>query len=68
MPGMWELPRIDSTRKPLFTLKHSITNTNYDVRVISAANADGTPVKRSRAPELPLTGLARKILSRAGVI
>ncbi len=68
MPGMWELPRSYSARKPLFTLKHSITNTNYDVRVISAANADGTPVKLSRAPQLPLTGLARKILSRAGVI
>lgn len=68
MPGMWELPRTDSGRKPLFSLKHSITNTNYDVRVISTATADGTPVKLSRAPQLPLTGLARKILSRAGVI
>lgn len=68
MPGMWELPGTVSTRKPLFTLKHSITNTNYDVRVISTANADGKPVKLSRAPQLPLTGLARKILSRAGVI
>ena len=68
MPGMWELPATVSRRKPLFSLKHSITNTDYDVRVITAATADGTPVKLSRVSQLPLTGLARKILSRAGVI
>ena len=68
MPGMWELPTTGSKRKPLFMLKHSITNTDYDVRVITLANAGGTPVKLSRVPQLPLTGLARKILSRAGVI
>ena len=68
MPGMWELPGTDSRRKPLFRVKHSITNTNYDVRVITAATANATPVKLSRVSQLPLTGLARKILSRAGVI
>ena len=68
MPGMWELPGIDSRHKPLFRVKHSITNTDYDVRVISTATAGGTPVKLSRVLQLPLTGLARKILSRAGVI
>ena len=70
MPGMWELPRAPkSTRKPpMFTLKHSITNTDYDVRVINSATAEGVPIKLSRVPQLPLTGLARKILSRAGVI
>ena len=68
MPGMWELPTTSSKLKPLFTLKHSITNTDYDVRVISAAIAAGTAVKLSRVPQLPLTGLARKILSRAGLI
>ena len=68
MPGMWELPTTGSRRKPLFMLKHSITNTDYDVCVITAATADGTPIKLSRVPQLPLTGLARKILSRAGVI
>ena len=62
------MPGTDSRRKPLFSLKHSITNTDYDVRVISAATADGTPVRVSRVSQLPLTGLASKILSRAGVI
>jgi len=68
MPGMWELPRSDVRRKPLFSLKHSITTTDYDVRVISALTADGVPVRISRVPQLALTGLARKILCRAGVI
>jgi A/G-specific adenine glycosylase len=70
MPGMWELPRAPkpARKSALFSLKHSITNTDYDVRVINAATADGVSIKLSRVPQLPLTGLARKILSRAGVI
>lgn len=69
MPGMWELPRARATSKEAaFSLKHSITNTDYDVRVINDPTADGTRVKLSRVPQLPLTGLARKILSSAGVI
>jgi A/G-specific adenine glycosylase len=69
MPGMWELPKARPTRKPaMFSLKHSITNTDYEVRVINVANTDGVLIRLSRVPQLPLTGLARKILSRAGLI
>jgi A/G-specific adenine glycosylase len=73
MPGMWELPEIPSTsgtREAIFTLRHSITVTDYLVRVIqvSAPEIDGQWVSKRRAALLPLTGLARKILRAAKVI
>lgn len=80
MPGMWELPEIDSpaqTMNPrkqgklLFTVKHSITVTNYTVAVWRAsrpATAQGTWVSRDRLPTLALTGLARKILHKAKIL
>ncbi len=71
MPGMWELPQI-SLRKSdeeLFSLRHSITITNYAVRVVArSGNSRGTWVKNSRLRMLPLTGLTKKILRRAGII
>jgi len=36
MPGMWELPEVESMNglsRPVFTLRHSITVTDYTVRV-----------------------------------
>ncbi len=69
MPGMWELPEIavPADHEPLLKLRHSITNTNYTVLVFSgnrprAGSARWVPLQR--APRLPLTGLARKILRR----
>src|SRR5579872_7095264 len=35
MPGMWELPAAQSTRKPALQLRHSITDTNYEVSVVA---------------------------------
>jgi A/G-specific adenine glycosylase len=73
MPGMWELPEIDAPSdhaKPAFTVKHSITSTDYTVRVWDAASMETTRgewIPVSRLGRLPLTGLARKILHRAGV-
>jgi len=79
MPGMWELPEIpNSSDAPLFSLSHSITVTNFAVRVArtrpersqmrpSPANA-GTWIKLSRLNTLPLTGLAKKILQTAKII
>lgn len=73
MPGMWELPQIEAPgdrAKPAFTVKHSITTTDYTVRVwdsLSAGNG-GEWVQHARLPRLPLTGLARKILRRAAVL
>jgi A/G-specific adenine glycosylase len=78
MPGMWELPEIalemareNGSTCPLFTLRHSITNTDYCVRVVELSApgyAEGVWVAQDRLAGLPLTGLARKILRRAGII
>jgi A/G-specific adenine glycosylase len=72
MPGMWELPRIAGEHAPPWMkLRHSITVTDYDVRVARVAAPKGTPgrwVPVARLTEIPLTGLTRKILRRGGVI
>jgi A/G-specific adenine glycosylase len=74
MPDMWELPEIAGTKaksQPSLTLRHSITVTDYHVRVVEGAAPDGTTgrwVAKSRLSTLPLTGLARKILRATKVI
>ena len=74
MPGMWEFPEITSSNgatPPWLTLRHSITVTDYRVHVIRdspPADVAGRWVRKSQLPNLPLTGLARKILSAAKVI
>jgi A/G-specific adenine glycosylase len=73
MPGMWELPEFPAQRraKPLLSLHHSITVTDYAVRVVempSLEGVNGSWVARSRLASLPLTGLARKILRRAEML
>jgi A/G-specific adenine glycosylase len=83
MPGMIELPALPldagMAREPILTVRHSITNTNYYVSVY--AESDGimerqVPAKPEaltwyatwRLGELPLTGLARKILKRVDLM
>jgi A/G-specific adenine glycosylase len=74
MASMWELPELVSgngTAKPLFTLRHSITVTDYTVRVWhtdALPHKDGkwTPVERIE--KVALTGLARKILRKAELL
>jgi A/G-specific adenine glycosylase len=73
MPGMWELPEISSPNgapPAWLTLRHSITVTDYVVRVARcpAEGTEGHWVPESRIPALPLTGLARKILRAVNVI
>jgi A/G-specific adenine glycosylase len=73
MPGMWELPEIPAnhTGAALLILRHSITVTDYLVRVIQSIPPDGLGgrwVQKSRFTTLPLTGLARKILRAAKII
>ena len=74
MPGMWELPEIPVSSVPSqasLTVRHSITVTDYTVRVMrgpAPAESRGRWVAKTRIPQLPLTGLARKILQRAQVI
>jgi A/G-specific adenine glycosylase len=73
MPGMWELPETsaDATTAAWLTLQHSITVTDYLVRVMQSLPPDGVDgrwVRKSRVTTLPLTGLARKILRAAKII
>lgn len=74
MPGMWEFPEIADANgmgAEWLTLRHSITVTDYVVRVIqrpAPEGADGRWVQKSRVTTLPLTGLARKILREAKII
>lgn len=70
MPGMWELPETTSTNggsSPAFTLRHSITVTNYTVRVwhdAASLHADGKWIPMAQLRRVALTGLARKILQK----
>jgi len=74
MPGMWELPELPTNQAatgPCLTLRHSITSTDYRVRVAWVRlppKAKGCWFKTSRVEQLPLTGLARKILRQAKLI
>lgn len=87
MAGMWELPEIsppNNHAEPVFTLRHSITVTDYtvkvwktsavappssrSVRVVGQKQTTGQWILRSRLPKVALTGLARKILRRARIL
>lgn len=74
MPAMWELPEIALTNangQAHLTLRHSITVTDYLVRVVQGPppnTADGRWIAKSRLTKLPLTGLTTKILRAAKVI
>jgi len=73
MPGMWELPELKPPNgvKPLFTVRHSITVTDYSVRVMELskpAEESGKWVALSRLTAFPLTGLTRKILRSAELL
>ena len=74
MTGMWELPTVvvvpDPPASPVLNLKHSIMNTDYRVRVwqLSKPQSRGGRWWSIRElPDIPLTGLARKILRRAAL-
>jgi A/G-specific adenine glycosylase len=72
MPGMWELPRIPAPlprRRPVLKLRHSITKTDYVVKVWRGpAPAGSIQLNLKKAAKLPLTGLSRKILRRLRLI
>lgn len=74
MAGMWELPETTSPNGDTvanFTLRHSITVTDYTVRVCQNGHSDitgGRWFRQARIASLPLTGLTRKILRTAGII
>jgi A/G-specific adenine glycosylase len=71
MAGMWELPTLSAHNgdEPLAKLRHSITDTDYEVSVFRIAPAkfrtsalNARWFARGQSERLPLTGLARKIL------
>jgi A/G-specific adenine glycosylase len=80
MPGLWELPalaeggRTDGEER--LTVRHAIMQVNYVVRVFGVTpehcgeNAAGVRrwVLPAEASAMALTGLARKVLTRAGLI
>jgi A/G-specific adenine glycosylase len=79
MPGMLELPLMPleaaADREPVLRLRHSITNTNYSVQIYSAGASELREAKKqlewsavTKLHELPLTGLARKVLLRLRVM
>jgi A/G-specific adenine glycosylase len=73
MPGMWDLPDLVNMKcgSPSFTLRHSITVTDYTVRVWRAAppsSLAGKWIRIDRLEKVALTGLARKILRKADLL
>jgi adenine-specific DNA glycosylase len=76
MAGMWQLPELAAAPiglEPLSKLKHSITVTNYSVRVfaVDEGSAEWKCAEWKRqwialedVEGLPLTGLARKVLRK----
>ena len=82
MAGMYELPPlpIDAVDglEPILRLRHAITTTNFYVSIfnevaglrhaIVASRNDLSWVRTGKLPEIALTGLARKVLRRLGVI
>ncbi|MGA8619329.1 MAG: A/G-specific adenine glycosylase [Candidatus Sulfotelmatobacter sp.] len=73
MPGMWELPEICGANNigQLLTLRHSITVTDYTVKVWRAAApscAHGKWIPLHRLGNVAITGLAKKILRRAEML
>ena len=81
MAGMLELPELPLAAveelEPTLQVKHSITNTNFAVQIyedrsllaeLAAAKQKLQWVQVKKLHELPLTGLARKVLQRLQVM
>ncbi|MGC1371315.1 MAG: A/G-specific adenine glycosylase [Candidatus Sulfotelmatobacter sp.] len=74
MAGMWELPEMlsrEGVAEELFVLRHSITVTDYTVhlwRGPSPGQLNGKWVTHDKLAGVALTGLARKILRKAGIL
>jgi A/G-specific adenine glycosylase len=82
MPGMWELPHLTDANVPAerlrMTVRHAIMQVNYAVRIHSLSEdelAALAPVHGRRRwtavrelPSMPLTGLARKVLTRSHLL
>jgi A/G-specific adenine glycosylase len=82
MPGLWELPTLIDTAVPedelRMTVRHAIMQVNYYVRVrtvfeddvdsMTTAGGERRWVQLSKVGSMALTGLARKVLTRAHLL
>jgi A/G-specific adenine glycosylase len=82
MPGMWELPEVElasvTESDAVLILRHSITNTNYDVRIarMTGRQADALPsgsrtgqwIRVEDLSSIPLTGLSKKALTTLRIL
>ena len=82
MPGMWELPKLRSAAVAeedlRMTVRHAIMQVNYYVRIrtvfeddvdaLTAAGGERRWVPLNEAAEMALTGLTRKVLTRAHLL
>ena len=79
MPGLWELPSLEPAHTPastpLLTIRHAIMQVNYTVHVhtLPPKPLPKSPGRRrwipaEKASSMALTGLARKILTKSGLI
>jgi A/G-specific adenine glycosylase len=82
MPGMWELPSLACPEVPdealCMALRHSIMQVNYyvrirrvfedDVEALTVPGGERRWVPLGKAEGMALTGLARKVLSRAHLL
>jgi A/G-specific adenine glycosylase len=82
MPGLWELPVLRETRFPddelRMTVRHAIMQVNYyvsirtvfedDAESVTIAGGERRWVPLSEAAGMALTGLARKVLTRAHLL
>ncbi len=76
MPGMWELPQSSGPPRSApatarwRTFRHSITITDYTVHVLrnTPLAAKGKWIAIDHIPQMPITGLTRKILKAGGII
>ncbi len=72
MAGMWELPAVVESqrdgRKLVAKLRHSITDTDYEVSIVilspESLQTNGRWFSHKQWERLPLTGLARKVLRK----
>jgi A/G-specific adenine glycosylase len=82
MPGMWELPALRDSAVPeaelRMTVRHAIMQVNYFVRIrtvfeddvpaLAVAGGERRWVPLAQASGMALTGLARKVLTRAHLL
>ncbi len=70
MASMWELPTCAVDGTPAFTLRHSITISDYlvSIYILPGAKLPGRWIPMTKIDHLPLTGLTRKALRRAQLL